>query len=115
LITLRYSTGVQRSTTTFLKSDTVSVGFGDSEVSFDPPTDVPFQGCGQGNGAGPAIWVAISSILIIMMEAKGFGFECLSAIDSRMVTAQGFAFIDDTDVIEAAKTVDQNKWLKRVR
>ena len=61
-----------------------------------------------GNGGGPAIWVAVSSILIIMMENKGFGFECLSAIDGRMVTAQGFAFIDDTDVIEAAKSVEQS-------
>ena len=43
-----------------------------------------------------------------MMENKGFGFECLSAIDGRMVTAQGFAFIDDTDVIEAAKSVEQS-------
>ena len=55
----------------------VRTGFGDSEVSFEPPTDVPFQGCGQGNGARPAIWVAVSSILISMMEDNGHGFECL--------------------------------------
>lgn len=58
----------------------VRTGFGDSSRSFHPPSNVPFQGCGQGNGAGPAIWVAVGSILI-MMEAKHFGFECLSALN----------------------------------
>ncbi|CAJ1939885.1 unnamed protein product [Cylindrotheca closterium] len=31
----------------------VCTGFGDSKRSFRPPSAVPFQGCGQGNGAGP--------------------------------------------------------------
>lgn len=84
----------------------VCTGFGDSPVAFHPPSEIPFQGCGQGNGAGPAIWVAVSSIIISMMEASGFGFECLSAIDSRLVVAQCLAFIDDTDLTEAAKSVD---------
>src|SRR5210317_476621 len=86
----------------------VRTGFGDSSVPFFPPTSVPFQGCGQGNGAGPAIWVAVSSILISMMETMGYGFESLTAIDQHLVSAQCFAFIDDTDVIEAAKSVNQS-------
>ncbi|CAJ1954259.1 unnamed protein product [Cylindrotheca closterium] len=44
-----------------------------------------------------------------MMVALGFGFECLTAIDSRLVTAQCcFCFVDDTDVIEAGTSVDQS-------
>src|SRR5210317_979062 len=85
----------------------VRTGFGDSEQIFYPPSTIPFQGCGQGNGAGPAIWVAVSSILITMMEAAGYGFECLTSISNSMVNAQCFAFIDDTDVIEAAYSVDE--------
>jgi hypothetical protein len=86
----------------------VRTGFGDSEASFRPPSLVPFQGCGQGNGAGPPIWVSVSSIIIQMMVALGFGFECLTAIDSKLVTAQCFCFVDDTDVIEAGDSVDQS-------
>ena len=86
----------------------VRTGFGDSTAVFQPPSDVPFQGCGQGNGAGPAIWVAISSILITMMDAAGYGFECLTTLESKLVTAQCFCFVDDTDVIEASSTVDQS-------
>ena len=83
----------------------VRTGFGDSEKSFKPPSAIPFQGCGQGNGAGPPIWISVSSVLITMMEAMGFGFECLSALESHLVTAQCFCFVDDTDVIEAGNTV----------
>ncbi|CAJ1963068.1 unnamed protein product [Cylindrotheca closterium] len=69
---------------------------------------IPFQGCGQGNGAGPPIWVLVSSIIIQMMVAMGFGFECLTAIDSHLVIAQCFCFVDDTDVIEAGASVDHS-------
>ncbi|CAJ1956253.1 unnamed protein product [Cylindrotheca closterium] len=31
----------------------ICTGFGDSKRSFCPPSAVPFQGCGQGNGAAP--------------------------------------------------------------
>ena len=91
-----------------LSTHRVRTGFGDSEESFEPPSEIPFQGCGQGNGAGPPIWAAVSSILILMMEAAGFGFECLSALSRRLITAQCFAFVDDTDAIEAAKNVDSS-------
>lgn len=86
----------------------IRTGFGVSEASFAPPCDIAFQGCGQGNGAGPPIWAAVSSILILMMEAAGFGFECLSALSRRLITAQCFAFVDDTDAIEAAKDVNSS-------
>ncbi|CAJ1938660.1 unnamed protein product, partial [Cylindrotheca closterium] len=86
----------------------VRTGFGDSEESFHPPSMVPFQGCGQGNGAGPPIWVSVSSVIIQMMTAMGFGFECLTAIDSQLITAQCFCFVDDTDVIKAGKSVEQS-------
>lgn len=83
----------------------VRTGFGDSTWSFHPPSAVPFQGCGQDNGAGPAILVAVSSILITMMEALGYGFECSSALESKLVSAQCFCFVNDTDVIKSASSV----------
>ena len=83
----------------------VRTGFGDSTTSFSPPTVVPFQGCGQGNGAGPPIWVAISSILIAMMASAGFGFTALSALSSELLSAICFCFVDDSDVVEASPSV----------
>lgn len=86
----------------------VRTGFGDSERVFLPPSDKPFQGCGQGNGAGPTIWVAVSAILICMLEAAGFGLEILSAVSGLLVLANVLSFIDDADVIQAAKSVEQS-------
>lgn len=85
----------------------VHTGFGNSDVGFFPPSDKSFQGCGQGNGAGPPIWVAVSLILILMIEAAGFVFEYLTAISHELITAQCFSFVDDTKLVEAAKSVDQ--------
>ena len=86
----------------------VCTGFGDCSRPFFPPSDIPFQGCGQGNGAGPPIWVAVSAILIKMIESTGFGFECLSAISLVVITAQCFSFVDDTDTMEAARDIHQS-------
>ncbi|CAJ1960545.1 unnamed protein product [Cylindrotheca closterium] len=86
----------------------VRTGSGDSEESFHPPSMVPFQGCGQGNGAGPPIWVSVSSVIIQMMTAMSFGFKCLTAIDSQLITAQCFCFVNDMDVIKAGKPVEQS-------
>ena len=84
----------------------VRTGFGDSTRTFCPPSTVPFQGCGQGNGAGPTIWVAISSILIDTMEAAGHGFDFVSAIDWALNVAECFCFVDNTDLIEAASSLE---------
>ena len=86
----------------------VRTGFGDSSRIFRPPSDIPYQGCGQGNGAGPTIWVAVSSILLGMMISQGFGFESLAALSGIAVIANCFAFIDDTDICQAAPSVDQS-------
>ena len=80
----------------------VRTGFGDSERVFSPPTSIPYQGCGQGNGAGPTIWVAVSSILLGMMFSKGFGFDFFSAISWASILVNAFAFVDDTDVCQEA-------------
>ena len=81
----------------------VRTGFGDSPRVFSPTTSIPFQGCGQGNGAGPAIWVALSAILIDMMDAEGFGYSSRTALSDDEIFASCFAFIDDTDVIESGE------------
>ncbi|CAJ1959612.1 unnamed protein product [Cylindrotheca closterium] len=86
----------------------VRTGFGDSDRVFTPPTRIPFQGCGQGNGAGPPIWVAISFILLGMMISKGFGFDFLMSISWAPVLANCFCFVDDTDVCQAAPSPDQS-------
>ena len=52
----------------------------DSSISYNADRNIPLQGVGQGNGAGPAIWVAISSVLLNIMRSNGFGFAIFSAL-----------------------------------
>ncbi|CAJ1934779.1 unnamed protein product [Cylindrotheca closterium] len=83
----------------------VRTGFGDSDRTFGPTGDVPFQGCGQGNGAGPCIRVAISTILIDAMEAERFGYKSQTALTNEEFYALCFCFVDDTEVMESNNNV----------
>jgi hypothetical protein len=46
----------------------VRTGFGNSTVTFTSKSNIPFRGCGQGNGAGPTIWVMIEPYLSNIKE-----------------------------------------------
>jgi hypothetical protein len=84
----------------------VSTAFGISKSSYGGKRDVPLQGVGQGNGAGPTIWAVISTILIAAMATQGHGFNLLSAITGILMSFVCYAFVDDTDVIHSAESTD---------
>lgn len=51
----------------------VRTRFGDSQASYGGPVWlIPIHGIRQGNGAGPAIWVVISTPLLNILQEKGF-------------------------------------------
>ena len=52
--------------------------------------------------------MAVSSILLGMMITKGFGCDFLSSISWVLVFANTFAFVDDTDVCQAAPMVHES-------
>jgi hypothetical protein len=79
----------------------IRTAYGNSTKRCDSPKDAPFQGAGQGNGAGPAIWVAISAPIIHMLYTAGFGLTITTALSGTLVAIACFAFVDDTDVIHA--------------
>ena len=69
-------------------------------------TKPPNQGSGQGNGAGPTIWVMISANLLTIMRDNGYGLDILSYLAQLALVIAGFVFADDTDNINAAKLVN---------
>ena len=78
----------------------VRTAFGDSEGAYGPEQDnAPAQGILQGNGAGPAGWFAISTVLIQALRDAGYGMQEWSIIKQRAVCVTCFAFVDDTDLI----------------
>jgi hypothetical protein len=77
--------------------------FGDSGVRFVSGPRDPIQGIGQGNGVGPAGWIALSSPIMAMLRALGFGFWVMSALTYSLVYTMGFAFVDDTDLFHSGQ------------
>jgi hypothetical protein len=47
--------------------------FGESKLSFVQQGEVPIQGVGQGNGAGPQIWALVSTPVLNMLWSAGLG------------------------------------------
>jgi len=58
----------------------------------------PTAGIGQGNGAGPSIWAAVSSPMFDVMRQEGFYALLTGAISLAQHQCVGFAFVDDTDL-----------------
>jgi hypothetical protein len=85
----------------------VTTAFGTSDKTYGKNLTIPYQGVGQGNGAGPAIWAVISTVIIAMMATAGHGFHMLSAITTSLITMVCYAFVDDTDVVQSACDVYQ--------
>jgi hypothetical protein len=77
----------------------VRTAFGTSTSSYDRG-DGYMHGILQGNGAGPCIWVMLSTPILNMLKASGCGVNIpISSTDSFQVV--GFAFVDDVDVIQS--------------
>jgi hypothetical protein len=74
--------------------------WGDSKSFMGGRTkDNPLQGLCQGNGAAPACWLMISSILMHGYSRAGFGSSILSPISELLIRFLGEMFVDDTDLI----------------
>ena len=63
---------------------------------------------GQGNGIGPSLWCLISNIIINCCKRKGHGTKIITPISKRTVSLLGFAFVDDADLVSAAKNAYQS-------
>jgi hypothetical protein len=64
---------------------------------------VAIQGIGQGNGAGPQIWAAISTVVLNMLRTHRAGAEFESPISGKLLQMSGYAYVDDTDIIAHSK------------
>jgi len=81
--------------------------FGDSDETYGGyPQDIPFQGVCQGNGGGPAIWLAVSVALVLLLHRHGHCSTLRNALSGVALTFVGFLFVDDTDLIRFGETPD---------
>lgn len=79
----------------------IQTAFGNSDIYISGSTrTTPFQGILQGNGAGPTLWLAVSTPLLYMMKSAGNGIKYRTPISKEVDSFIGFAFVDDTDIVE---------------
>jgi hypothetical protein len=82
----------------------IRTAFGDAPTPYGrKQEDLHPAGILQGNGAGPASWFVISTILIDAMKKAGFGYKEWSLIRKRVIELTCFAFVDDTDIFHVSK------------
>jgi hypothetical protein len=92
---------------------TVRTAAGESDANFGGRLwavafESPPQGLNQGNGAGPGIWAVVSTPVLNMLRENGFGATFELAITGGDVRLVGFAFVDDSDIIQTAATLDEH-------
>jgi hypothetical protein len=78
-------------------------GYGDSEHSYGGTPDDPLGGLGQGNGAAPPAFTAVSTLLILAYVNMGYGVEWESAVSGALFTIAAILYVDDTDLLHWAK------------
>ena len=73
---------------------------GDSEDFYGGGTSLlPFQGVCQGNGAGPAIWLAVSIVLLEMVHCHGHSAVFRAPISHLSTSLLGMIYVDDCDLL----------------
>jgi len=78
----------------------ICTAYGDLEISQGQDNWTALvAGIGQGNGAGPQIWVAESTPLFKIMRAEGFVAQIICAMSKVTTELSGLAFVDDMDLI----------------
>ena len=76
----------------------VRTTYGDSASSYCG-IEVPVHGIGQGNGAGPAIWLIVSITIINMLKRQGFGYKLQTPITHQEFSFVCYTFVDDTNLV----------------
>jgi Reverse transcriptase (RNA-dependent DNA polymerase). len=90
----------------------VRTAFGDSThtyggMSCDKKWTLPPQGVLQGNGCGPAIWAILSSCIFEILRQRGHCNSIKSSIRHLLIELSGFAYVDDTDLLQINDTVEE--------
>jgi hypothetical protein len=83
---------------------TVRTIYGDSNSGYGRTLwEVPYSGVEQGKGAGPAIWAVVSTPVLKMIKAEGFGLMYKTSIEGKQLNFVGYSFVYDTDITQSGQ------------
>lgn len=90
----------------------VRTGYGDADKTYGNDRHAPLQWGGQGNGASLPLWLAISCIILAMLEEAVPGVRFRTAITLQVIAFIAIMYVDDTDIM--LTTLDDNDTLHEV-
>jgi hypothetical protein len=95
----------------------VRTSYGKSDTYFEAQAvnPVAIQGIGQGNGAGPQIWAAISSLLLDILRKQQLGATFRTPISKKQIQLVGYAYVDDTDIVTTTDDDDYRLTAERMQ
>ena len=88
--------------------NTIRTGFGDSDRSHRSTPERPYHGTGQGSGSSPAIWFAMTIVLIEALMQEHIGTFLTLAISHKLLRFPAILFVDDTDFIVTGQSNDED-------
>ncbi len=77
----------------------LKTGFGESAGSYGSTIASPNSGLGQGSGASPPGFMALSSMIINTYRHLGHGAKILSLYSSHLFHLSAVMYVDDTDLL----------------
>ena len=93
----------------------IVTALGLSEETYGNEPGKPCQTIMQGNGAGPAGWLAIFDAVIHSMKKAGFGWKEVTLIKHRAFEICCFAIVDDTDLIHSNPNVSTDQLIQETQ
>ena len=89
-------------------SNIIRTAFGDSDISHNSTPDRPYHGTGQGSGASPAIWFAITIVLIEALLSENIGTFLTLVMSYKLLRIPAILLVDDTDFIVTGTTATED-------
>ena len=84
----------------------VRTGFGESDRFYGGSEENPLAGYGQGNGAAPPAFSALSALIVNAYKRMGNnGAKLTSSYTARLFLLAAVMYVDDTDLCHMTPTV----------
>jgi hypothetical protein len=95
----------------------LKTGFGLATNSYGGTAETPDLGLTHGSGASPAVWTAISTLIVSAYKAGGHGAHFVSAWSGIILILAALLYVDDTDLLHVASAGDTNeaKFVRKVQ
>jgi hypothetical protein len=90
-------------------------GLSDSSFQASAIHPTAIQGIGQGNGAGPQLWAAISTVVLNMLRSQGMGGYFEAPISRKTLHIVGYAYVDDTDIITYSSRLNNQQVIAQMQ